>query len=966
MVSKKRGTVAAGELSFSFTTEIEGDILRCVITSPDPRMRYAVYVYDCEKDDHPVPLLKDPYAESTVRTYDLRKAGGDRIPAAVRVKVFARKNGQGRAILGERLRCASAVRDTEELPFSFTTEIEGDILRCVITSPDPRMRYAVYVYDCGEDDYLVPLFKDPYAESTVRTYDLRKAGGDWLPTAVRVKVFAQKDGKKWAILGERLRCASVLWDDGELPFSFTTELDGRVLRCDIRSPDPETRYMVRLYARDGKRKALLIEDADFSGDIVQRTYDLTEGLSAYDHSVDLFVRVFARKEGRQRFQDGGPIPVVIAPSDPQILRPERPEDLPDQLPFSRWEEPFMDFCLVYGWPEADIAGSGSMGIGEWHTSLFSRSPDGEDVPCWMISSRRMAETPTCRLLFSGMGRSDTMFLLGQDDAAAVPDPRSLRDTIGNFTMVYQDADQIYIGSDYFGVGQLFYYEDPDGRFAVSDRYHLLLLVLKRLGAPLRIDHEKWMADLWRYDVPFVQIWSRDMEIEGTHVLPVGRCVRIGRDGWEILPSEIDEVLRDPGEFRPEEYRDLLDQAGAEIMDNIRVVYRNPKVRRVDIDVTGGLDTRTVVAAWSRLDAADRHGIPSHMFTHEKPMLPEDAYVGVEIGRRAGLFFAVDPVVLVPQDVVRNELALMSRCFLTYVNHFTYMHYVPPFWEKETSSLVRFSGSYGEACTRISYFKHRYYRLGDYPSISELLDDLSNSSTYKIWSPSFRAAWRRSMERELRLLPGRTPCEKFDMHFLNYYNGTHCGTTAATMKDPRWGPIQSKTLFRLKRQTFHLFPQIKLPVNLIESLSPEIADVRLGVSGDVLAQEALREKGELLTGGYGRLPELDRETIDKILAMFYEAQWRSMCRTGTKEEQDACQKKDRDFEKRELEWVRYALFPVLDVIDGDLGPEERRSVEQYVKEQIIDVDIKNWPDRRGRRDFINRVLHMYWLTRLLDA
>jgi hypothetical protein len=70
------------------------------------------------------------------------------------------------------------------------------------------------------------------------------------------------------------------------------------------------------------------------------------------------------------------------------------------------------------------------------------------------------------------------------------------------------------------------------------------------------------------------------------------------------------------------------------------------------------------------------------------------------------------------------------------------------------------------------------------------------------------------------LPGGSPLEKYDMHYLFFRNGLHCSDLFRFgYNDPRVGVIQSINLFKLKYATYGLLPNTLIQNDLLSYLNP---------------------------------------------------------------------------------------------------------------------------------------------------
>src|SRR5699024_8422901 len=114
------------------------------------------------------------------------------------------------------------------------------------------------------------------------------------------------------------------------------------------------------------------------------------------------------------------------------------------------------------------------------------------------------------VLFSGMTRTKDRFIFGQRDLGEI-DPRDYCDNIGDFTVAVRHPWGAEISTDYLGVGQIYYYSSARVT-CVSNRYHLLLLLLTSVGEPLAVDRTKARATLQAVNQPFTQNFSTGMEV----------------------------------------------------------------------------------------------------------------------------------------------------------------------------------------------------------------------------------------------------------------------------------------------------------------------------------------------------------------------------------------------------------------------------------------------------------------------
>lgn len=170
----------------------------------------------------------------------------------------------------------------------------------------------------------------------------------------------------------------------------------------------------------------------------------------------------------------------------------------------------------------------------------------------------------------------------------------IRGDAGEFYLIEIGDSSITVSADYFGVQSLFYYEHAETQIIASS-YHLLLLILSRLGIDLEIDIEKSLDMLTEENV-FGSGSAIEMQYchlnaidQSFHLTDSGLTVKTDAVKHSYLFDELDEFDRDV-------YSDLIFQARDEIVENISMIFNYPGFDEVIVDLSGGLDSRVIYAA----------------------------------------------------------------------------------------------------------------------------------------------------------------------------------------------------------------------------------------------------------------------------------------------------------------------------------------------------------------------------------
>ncbi len=827
--------------------------------------------------------------------------------------------------------------DNEWKNFTFETILEGDLLRCII-QPTEWVEYACFVI-CNEEI----IYRDvAYSDDLVREWNLKDLICNYCGLVnVYIRVFAKKgndkrfcDGKTVDYDAKHKVLNSKDWRD----FVFSTDIQGDLLRC-IIYPTERVEYACYVICNE----EIVYRDKAYS-DVLVREWNLKDLICNNCRYVKLCIKVFAKKESEKRYKTGTKVYYKV-----KALK----NDFPQKLDFYHREKPFGDFCLVYG---NEFGMLTELAEEEKLNSYDFNIKDCNGVCCKIISSEQIKKTPTCQVFFSGMSRFDDKFILGQKDAQLLPDPTVLKDTVGNFVMVYENDNEINICSDYFGVAKVFYYKE-DNLWIISNRYQLLLMVMQKMYLTITPYKTKWLADLFGIDQLNQQIFSRNMEVDNTYLLPIDQSIKITKNGISVVPKEIYKVLNNPGVFNNDNYSQLLQQGAEEIKDNIKAVYKHPEIKRVSIDVTGGLDSRVVLNAWTDLSGHDKMK-PTGMFTDKTPGHPEDAAIGLELGRKAGLPFKGWPTKKTFLNIEQYYLKTVS-CYFG-----EWFLYDAPNTMQKVEGLINLYGGFGEICCRIYYSRRHFYDFGEYKSIAEMTKWLAKNGldTYRIKLEVLMDAWKQEMKQEFLLIPGRSPSEKRDLHYLFYRNGLHLKREMfPDISNICWGPIQSKAMFLLKMQSFYTFPELKLQIDLLELLNPDLADFKFEYEKDNIAREKIHKDSLALRTGFSFNDKImDESSVDQAYKEYFN-QVESLTEvTNSSKERQELEAKNYNFGDKYRKWFIYALEKVLDVIEGDIGKEGRYEINKWVEAKILGEKALSEKDY-----YINKIIYMGFLTQYLD-
>lgn len=504
----------------------------------------------------------------------------------------------------------------------------------------------------------------------------------------------------------------------------------------------------------------------------------------------------------------------------EFISLDHSEKIPE-LQFSIAPEPFLDFLI-----EVAVESKND------HSEKIGPLPcqnvfDIGNTSIAVYSSRKMARSiDDAFVIFSGVAKPDErdVLLVGLDEIRTAEE---LRTAVGTFTYaIFNNLTKSFeISHDYFGIGKLYYLCGTEKSF-VSNSLHLLLLGIAKNNKELSLDIESLLSNFAFGNLqPFHQIFSSRMLFNDVRLLRVDEVIVVSEDrGFEIVPapisSDISESLR--AELNSEDDREVYDEmlrtALSEIVSNTTSALNHHRYDKVIVDLSGGLDSRLVFSAVTSLPELSNKVLIN---TRKSQIEPKDHLVACTIQQLYSNVGFDDLPVTVTANDLQNPWADHWGFYLG-----NYYSYSPSLMKKKyQDEVLRLVGSYGEIAARPYYSRRLRGGDLDVPSVEEFVERYFErySGLSVTASRECIESAKRRFKDELESLPGRTALEKFEMHYLYFRNGLHFSPQLrAAYSCLEWGPLQSKTLFRMK----YMFPRrgTWLQFDAIQGLNPLLAQV----------------------------------------------------------------------------------------------------------------------------------------------
>lgn len=513
------------------------------------------------------------------------------------------------------------------------------------------------------------------------------------------------------------------------------------------------------------------------------------------------------------------------------------------LPFAALTYPHQDIAVVSGPHDRLPALSDELGL------IFTDLSDEPETQLCSLSTGPVANRDSESLLFSGSAKGSDRLVFGQDDLV---DPDEVQEAVGDHVLLRVAANRATIRTDYFGIAKLFLFQDGDHAI-ISNRYHLILLICKRLGKALTLDKQKIAANFALHGQVFTQLFSNRMDVAEIRMLPIGTAAMIEGGRARITDTAIRSDIAAAATDPVDNYRGRLAASADEIVSNLEAALKHERFRNVRVDLTAGLDARLVFTALSRLP---QYASKVRIHTADVPASPEDLPISLALTSTGP--WKYDDLGR-SYEWVRKDASQETMLSLDLG---TYYGRSPVNAHALLTDTLRVSGFYGEIAARPYYARLQFGRVTD--------DMADGSLVTKVIQPGRQSApereWlllRDMLTETVATLPGQTALERWDLHYLAFRNGLHCTDKwLAKTVGPSWGPLQSKELFRLKCAMFQGEKSIKLQLDLINELNPDLARFPFGREKDNLERTALAARlGKPEIQYMSAVPQIDRSGYD---------------------------------------------------------------------------------------------------------
>ena len=458
--------------------------------------------------------------------------------------------------------------------------------------------------------------------------------------------------------------------------------------------------------------------------------------------------------------------------------------------------------------------------------------------------------------FSGMGRTDKRLVVGMEDVDSLATADALAEQIGVFCLLRTDGQTLTLETDYLGMEKLYYYRDS-AVCLISNRVHLILLAMKDLN----IERHPNMAKIYTSLTQMIltrQNFCQEMDVEGLIALRADSRLKISLAHLDIQVEKtpLHTVLSQFVPYDETKFRTLLKKAADEIVDNLRIALEHPAFDKFVMHLTGGMDTRTVFCALSRLPERYREKVIAKTV---KTRIEGDFEIPMKLLSKLRLPFGGIPLKESADyhpEWRLEELSTKLGCTSELGKHLDPEYLLPG------DRVCLLPGAAGDALARSHYSTGHFNGPLDDSTLSDRAYSERLLKVFTHRKAIFQAPeeMRQTLIMECMTLPGISNLARFDNHYIFYRNGLHFNTVFDYQPfAPSWPVMQSKTLLLLKVMTYPLKFNNRLDLELLYELNPELASVEY----DSEKYNILRRELDAKYHRYPTCTQFDQALIEEI-------------------------------------------------------------------------------------------------------
>ena len=218
---------------------------------------------------------------------------------------------------------------------------------------------------------------------------------------------------------------------------------------------------------------------------------------------------------------------------------------------------------------------------------------------------------TC-YIFSGYVFYKEKMLIGPAEVSEqIGDADELAESYGEYNLCRIGYDSIHCSADFFGMAPWFYFENDDV-FAVSNNYHLMLILLAEMRIHLTMNIPRSRVNMNTSGFTYGSIFSDNLDVNGCKINYAYENIIYSSTGGErTINTSLWDIMSDNSKWDEDLYEEYIFKARQELAVLCKAAFEHPQFNKIVIDVSGGFDSRIVFALACELPKRLRQKIYTH-------------------------------------------------------------------------------------------------------------------------------------------------------------------------------------------------------------------------------------------------------------------------------------------------------------------------------------------------------------------
>jgi len=432
---------------------------------------------------------------------------------------------------------------------------------------------------------------------------------------------------------------------------------------------------------------------------------------------------------------------------------------------------------------------------------------------FVLSSRKpLIDRDGVTYIFNGITIWKDKFIFGDDDIIMHNIKTcELKEGIGEFELLTFNNNQLELSTDFFGMCQLYYYKSDNGIFVSSTSYHILLKILNIFKIKMKLNIKKVSAGMAFFN-PFSQSsFTSEMDVENCFELPPDKKIKFNNMELVFENTSLYNEVHNPEEYSDVAYEKYINKGKDEIISNIKAIFEHPKFKYILCDLSGGVDSRMVIAGAMNL--------PSYLKEKIKITSSVNKINDFKIASGILNLFELHWSDL-PKTMSYNDIGIQDGKLKQVPQSYNLGTYYSSNYMPNSSFLentIQLTGGCGEIISRntCSMFD---FSLDD----EKFLDSILLYQQGDIKSDTKAGNYLKEyLRKNILNMQIKGKDNKTDIFYLYFRNRHHFKTKYKNI--PAWTPLQSKTAFHCKRMYFQKHVDGKIQYDLMTLLNPILAN-----------------------------------------------------------------------------------------------------------------------------------------------